>query len=141
MSLAKPEALLTPSPSLDSATRILVVDDEPLPRQYAARILIAEGFLVLEAADGREALDQVRVHSDQLGVVVSDIVMPRLNGVELLQALAVDHPLLPVVLMTGYGTLELAALGITPPCAVLAKPFSPELLVGEVKRCLRGSST
>lgn len=137
MSLAKPESPRAPSRVLVRGERVLVVDDEPVLRQYAVRILNAEGFTVFEAADGREALMQVEAKGGLLDVVVSDIVMPRLNGVELLQALSLAHPGLPVLLMSGYGAVELAAQGIAAPCAVLAKPFSPERLVDEVKRCLR----
>jgi DNA-binding NtrC family response regulator len=51
-------------------------------------------------------------------------VMPRMNGVELLQALAVSYPGLPVILMSGYATTELAELGIAAPCGILTKPFT-----------------
>ena len=69
--------------------------------------------------------------------VVSDIVMPRLNRVELVQALATTHPELPVILMTGYGAGALAERGIAAPCAVLAKPFAAERLLDEVRRCVK----
>ncbi|HEY7685522.1 MAG TPA: response regulator, partial [Gemmatimonadales bacterium] len=80
MSLAKPESPRAPSRVLVRGERVLVVDDEPVLRQYAVRILNAEGFTVFEAADGREALMQVEARGGLLDVVVSDIVMPRLNG-------------------------------------------------------------
>ena len=72
-----------------------------------------------------------------MDVVVSDIVMPRLTGVELLQTLAADNPEIPVILMSGYGTAQLAEQGIASPCGVLAKPFPPERLLEEVRRCIR----
>jgi CheY-like chemotaxis protein len=65
-----------------------VVDDEPVVRRFAVRVLEAEGFLVSEAADGAEALRLLREEVPDVDAVVSDIVMPRLNGVELLQALS-----------------------------------------------------
>lgn len=113
---------------------ILVVDDEAAVRRFVTRALHEQGFLVLEALDGLEALDRVR--AAQVDVLVSDIVMPRLNGVQLMQALAASHPQLPVVLMSGYATHELAGMGIAAPCALLTKPFSAERLVEEVRRCL-----
>jgi DNA-binding NtrC family response regulator len=70
-------------------------------------------------------------------VVVSDIVMPRLNGVELMHALSATRPDLPVILMSGYATAALVDLGITPPCGMIAKPFPAERLVEEVRRCTR----
>lgn len=120
-----------------AAARILVVDDEPFVRRFAARALSEEGFAVLEAADGQEAL--AAVEAGGVSALVSDIVMPRLNGVQLMEALARSHPQLPVVLMSGYAPAELEGLGIAAPCAVLMKPFTAERLVKEVRRCLGGA--
>ena len=116
---------------------ILVVDDETAVRRFAARVLEREGYLVSEANDGAEALELVRVETSVFGVVVSDIVMPRMNGVELLQALAGSHPDLPIILMSAFATAALAELGISAPCGILAKPFPAERLLAEVQRCIR----
>ncbi len=124
----------------DARIHILVVDDEPLIRRFAARVLEQEGYLVLEAPDGAEALNLVRARAGRFAVVVSDIVMPRLNGVELLQAVSTSHPELPFILMTGYAVAELTELGIAAPCATLAKPFPAERLLEEVRRCIKGEN-
>jgi DNA-binding NtrC family response regulator len=63
--------------------------------------------------------------------------MPRLNGVELLQQLSSVCPDLPCILISGYGTPQLAAFGITAPCGILMKPVPPRVLLDEVRRCLR----
>lgn len=119
--------------------RILVVDDEPTVRHFATRVLVEAGYLVEEAPDGVVALERVIAGGAQLHAVVSDIVMPRLNGVELLRALVTTHPDLPIILMSGYGAEQLHGMGIAAPCAILAKPFSAERLVEEVRRCVAGS--
>jgi CheY-like chemotaxis protein len=119
-----------------TSEQVLVVDDEPILRRIAVRILLDEGYLVYEAADGLEALEFIQRGDVSLDAVVSDIVMPRLDGVELLRRLALIRPDLPVVLMSGYGFDELAQRGIEAPCGVLAKPFPPERLVAEVRRCI-----
>ena len=116
-----------------------MVDDEPLVRRFASRVLEEEGFFVSEAADGAEALRLLRDEVPNADAVVSDIVMPRLNGVELLQILSSTHPQLPVLLMSGYASAELEDMGIPAPCAILPKPFAPERLVEELRRCLRGA--
>jgi len=90
----------------------------------------------VEATDGIEALDLVRGAGTSLEVVVSDIVMPRLNGVELMKALSESHPHLPVILMSGYATAALTELGISAPCSILTKPFPAERLLAEVQRCM-----
>ncbi len=133
-----PEKVL-PAPPLGAESkpvRVLVVDDEPAVRRFAMRALGEAGFGVHEAADGAEALDLVRAGTLDLDIVISDIVMPRLTGVELLQSLSMLRPALPVILMSGYGTTQLAQRGIASPCGVLSKPFSPDVLVAEVRRCL-----
>lgn len=119
---------------------VLLVDDEAAVRRFAARVLAREGYDVLEATDGAEALELIRDRGAMVEVVVSDIVMPRVNGVELLQALSVSHPGLPVILMSGYATGALSELGIAAPCSILIKPFPAERLLEEVHRCLRRGS-
>ena len=125
--------------SRTESIRILVVDDEPVVRRFAARVLEAEGFLVSEAGDGADALRLLHEEVPDVDAVISDIVMPRLNGVELLQVLSTTHPQLPVLLMSGYAHTQLEGMGIAPPCAILMKPFPGERLVEEVRRCLRGA--
>jgi two-component system, cell cycle sensor histidine kinase and response regulator CckA len=125
----------------DEREVVLVVDDESTVRRFAHRVLVEHGYEVHEASDGSEALEVVRGLYDRLDVVVSDIVMPRLNGVELLRQLATARPELPVILMSGYAGPQLAERGIEAPCSILAKPFSAETLVAEVRRCIRGQPT
>lgn len=118
-----------------AAACVLVVDDEAAVRRFAVRVLEREAYVVIEARDGVEALELIKAGSTLVDVVVSDIVMPRLNGVELMQVLSVSHPDLPVILMSGYATGGLAELGIVAPCAILPKPFPSERLLEEVRRC------
>jgi CheY-like chemotaxis protein len=119
------------------SAHILVVDDETTVRRLCARILEQAGYRTHEAADGVEALQFVRGTHKLLELVLSDIVMPRLNGIQLLQSLSAAYPDLPVLLMSAYGAEALLERGITAPCGVLVKPFTPEGLLAEVRRCLR----
>jgi two-component system, cell cycle sensor histidine kinase and response regulator CckA len=127
------------SSPLEFETRhlVLVVEDEPVVRRFAARVLDSAGYDVHEVGDGQQALDFLTAREQAVDVVVSDIVMPRLNGVQLLETLSKSHPDLPVILMSGYGPADLAERGIAAPCALLAKPFLPEQLIAEVRRCIR----
>ena len=120
---------------------VLVVDDEPTIRRFARRVLAEHEFEVLEADNGVAALELIHQSNGRLDVVVSDIVMPKLNGVQLLQRLSITHPQLPIILMSGYAGPELAERGIQAPCSVLAKPFRPDELLAEVRRCIRGQPT
>lgn len=116
--------------------QILVVDDESMVRRFACRILKEGGYAVVEACDGAEALDLVVRESLPLDLVLTDIMMPRLTGVELLEHLSVVTPGLPVVLMSGFSTDDLNNRGISVPCGLLSKPFPPDRLLDEVRRCL-----
>lgn len=116
--------------------QILVVDDEAPVRQVAARILAEAGHQIQEAADGEEAYDLVCRAPGACDLVLTDVIMPRLNGIELLQRISVLCPGLPVVLMSGFGAAELAERGIAEPCGLVAKPFPPQLLIDAVRRCL-----
>ncbi len=120
--------------------RVLIVDDDAAIRTVAKRILVNGGFGVSEASDGAEALSLLHKATEPIHLVVSDIVMPRLNGVELLEHLSITFPKLPVILMTGYSAADIFEKGIATPCAVLHKPFLPELLLAEVRRCLPAPS-
>ncbi len=117
--------------------RVLIVDDEPHLLRFASVVLLEAGYLVDMVADGQEALELVRVRGRRLDAVVSDVVMPRMNGVQLMETLSVSDPDLPVVLMSAYGSDVLIDRGIPTPCGVLVKPFPPERLLAEVQRCLR----
>ena len=119
-----------------SVASILVVDDEPAVRRFACRVLKRAGYGVFEAIDGVDALELIQGQTVVLEIVVSDIVMPRMNGVELMQTLSVSRPSLPVILMSGYATSALSELGIVAPCSILTKPFSAERLLAEVNRCI-----
>jgi DNA-binding NtrC family response regulator len=139
---------MTNSSSLSSATpsrvspavSVLLVDDEATVRHFAARVLEREGYRVVQASDGAEALSLVRAEEMPVDIVLSDIVMPNLNGVHLMEALSASHPDIPVILMSGYAPAELSALGIPAPCSILVKPFSADRLLAEVKRCSRKGS-
>jgi two-component system, cell cycle sensor histidine kinase and response regulator CckA len=123
---------------------VLVVDDETAVRRFAVRVLQRDGYDVLEASDGAEAIDLLRSGKVPIDIIVSDIVMPRMNGVELMQAVEGSHSHIPVVLMSGYATAALSELGIATPCSILPKPFPAERLLAEVQRCVRsrgGGST
>ena len=98
-------------------------------------MLAQGGYGTCEAADGAEALASLRVGL-AVDLVLSDVATPQLNGVQLLEALSVSHPGLPVLLMSGYAVQDLVARGVAAPCGIVRKPFTLERLLEEVRRCL-----
>jgi CheY-like chemotaxis protein len=119
-----------------SAAHILVVDDEAIVLLVATRILREAGFRVTAVEDGAAALELLAGSGAAFDLLVSDIVMPKLDGVALAGCVAALRPELPVILMSGYATEQLRERGIAAPCGVLAKPFTPAELLQEVRRCL-----
>jgi CheY-like chemotaxis protein len=109
---------------------VLLVDDEPLVRLATADALADEGFAVAEAASGEDALALLEA-DPAFDCVVTDYLMPGLNGVDLARRLRERHPRLPVMLLSGYA--ELDAFGSELP--YLAKPCLTEALarmIGEL---------
>jgi sigma-B regulation protein RsbU (phosphoserine phosphatase) len=87
-----------------NAGKLLVVDDEPSVRQSLATYLEDSGFEVLEAQDGREGLEQIRSHNPEL--VLCDLRMPGMDGLELLGKIASEQPDLPVIVVSGAGSMS-----------------------------------
>jgi DNA-binding NtrC family response regulator len=94
---------------MDTSQRVLVVDDEP-SRKGLRELLAKWGYLVDEAADGRAALEKARTFLPS--VVVSDLVMPGLDGLGLLRALQDELPFASVIILTGHGTVETAVAAL-----------------------------
>jgi len=84
--------------------RILIVDDEADNREMLCRHFEFEGYEVDSAANGEEALEQMR--SARIEVVISDFIMPVMDGIDLLRAIRRQYPMTHVIMMTGYATLD-----------------------------------
>jgi signal transduction histidine kinase len=115
-------------PAMRGHGRILVVDDEPLVRAATAEMLIELGYEVDQARTGMEAMEMIR-SGPAIDVMVTDYLMPEMNGAALIVAVRAIHPALPIVLVTGYSTpdLELPAR-----IGRLAKPFRQSHLATSV---------
>jgi PAS domain S-box-containing protein len=119
--------------------RILVVDDEVSVREIARRTLEAHGYRVETAADGAEALQVFAKCPEPFGAVVTDMVMPVMEGAVLIRALERLSPGIPVIAMSGLPELELEAheCGVAQ-WAWLPKPFAADALLTVLERALGG---
>ncbi len=132
----------------EPVARILIVDDDPIVAESLAEFLTDEGYETSTALDATEALRALEEASDESGaggraprpfqVVISDISMPHMNGLDLLREVTKRHPEAAVVMLTGYGTIESAVdalrLGA---CDYLTKPVVDDELRVTLERALR----
>ncbi len=118
---------------------ILVVDDEAHVRDVTSRNLKAFGYEVLDAPGGKEAMEVVQSHPGQVRLVLTDLMMPGMDGRATIRALRRLEPRVPVVVMTGLPMDQ--AVGVAEPegvQAVLQKPFQTEALLRTLKSVLTG---
>ena len=94
------------------AATVLVVDDLESFRVMLRRQLVSLGHIVLEAADGAEAIEVVRSRRGELDLVLTDVVMPAMNGTEVAACICAEYPGLPVVLMSAYAPAGLTRVGL-----------------------------
>ncbi|HEY6961937.1 MAG TPA: response regulator [Gaiellaceae bacterium] len=120
-------------------SRILVIDDEDIIRMLVVEILEAAGHTVVDAASAEQAL--TLLEDGEFDLVVSDVIMPGLSGLELLEAVNVRRASLPVVLVTGAGTYETLNRALTRGAAgLVTKPFAHAELQAAVADALERSS-
>ena len=91
-------------------SRVLVVDDEANLRKVLAAMLRKEGHEVSMASDGEQALAEIS--KNKTDVVVTDLVMPKVGGLEILKSMIANHPEIPVIIITAHGTVDSAVEAI-----------------------------
>jgi CheY-like chemotaxis protein len=128
-----------PGKLLPGSETILLVEDEELLRKPIREILEMNGYHVLEAGNAEEALKLVERYGEAIDLLLTDVVMPGLNGRELADQLLVLQPNLRVLFMSGYTNNMVVHQGILEEgLAFLEKPFTPEALAVKIRQVLRG---
>lgn len=125
------------APAVGGKECVLLVEDEAAVRSLAGRVLAGLGYVVLEAANGREALRIAREYPGGIHLLVTDVVMPEMGGLELIEQLTAIRPGIGLLVMSGYLEPErlrssVRAAGVP----FLHKPFSPESLARKVRQVL-----
>ena len=117
-----------PVPNPPSAPTILIVEDSDVVRTLTGRMLVDQGYPIVTAIDGVEAIEVLE--RSAIGVVLSDLKMPRMNGRELARHIVARWPRVRMLFMTGHPDATLTA---DLPGPVLTKPFTPEALTAAVR--------
>ncbi|APF19608.1 PAS/PAC sensor hybrid histidine kinase [Caldithrix abyssi DSM 13497] len=118
---------------------ILVVEDDATVRQVIVETLHNYGYRVLEAMDGAEALEIFALSADQIDLIVSDIVMPRVNGIEFHLRILKTNPLVKFIFISGYSNVEILKDADLNSVEFVQKPFKLQELVRRVRKVLNYS--
>ena len=114
-----------------------MVEDDFTLRAGVERALAANGFGVVTASDGSEAIECFRAQPSRIQVVLLDLTLPDLSGAEVLPILRSLRPDVPIVVWSGYSEVEISAqFAGAPPDAVLTKPFKPKDLFATLRRAI-----
>ncbi len=136
---ADPQPVPAPPRPMPTGTEtVLVVEDEPRVRRLAVLGLRAHGYVVLEAADGAQAIRTAGLVGSAIDVIVSDVMMPGMSGPELLKRLSAIAPQARAVLMSGHAESTVLSQQTATHSAFLPKPFTPERLARKVREVLDG---
>ena len=136
---SKPEpcVVLTPARQLNGSETILLVEDETSLRRMLREALSASGYRVWEASNGAEALRNWQSRLTEVHLVVTDVVMPVMNGKQLVSELRKTCPDLPVIYMSGHAEDVLTRQGmLDPSLELLSKPFLPNTLTNKAREVL-----
>ena len=123
---------------ISTSSRILVVDDDPIVAESLAELLARDGYDTATAADGAEALSMIRQATRPFHVVIADMNMPRMDGLELQAQLRKHHEDIVIIVVTGYGTIESAVQAVRGGAFdYLTKPIIDDEIRTSVEKALR----
>jgi len=116
-----------------------VAEDDESVRNLTRKMLEAQGYTVLTATSGTDALLRAQRHAGPIHLLVTDVVMPGLGGRDLAQRLGLERPHMKVLYLSGYTDETVARYGMLEPgIAFLQKPFNAERLARKVRQVLEG---
>ena len=138
----EPRPRETPPPMVDEplGATVLLVEDDPEVRGLFSRFLERAGYTVIEAADGRDALETFDARSHDIDLVITDVVMPNVSGPALTSAIRARRPDVKVLFVSGYADELEAGIAHAPHTVLLHKPVTRQILVDQVGALLRGGS-
>ncbi len=116
---------------------VLLAEDEQVVRKLMMELLRRAGYEVLAAENGALALEAARAHAGRIHVLISDVAMPTMTGVDLAQAIGALHPGIKILLVSGYSDpAALETMRGQPGFSYMRKPFAPQTLIKEVRALL-----
>jgi len=123
----------------DGLGTLLLCEDDPAVRQVTHRALARAGYRVLPVESGERALELLRADETHIDLLISDVIMPGMNGAELASRVTALRPGIRVLLVSGYTSNVLEASGMPPDVELLEKPFTPAALLSRVAALVQGA--
>jgi two-component system, cell cycle sensor histidine kinase and response regulator CckA len=120
-----------------SKTKILVVEDEPIVRKICEAVLRNRGFDPIMTTNGIEGLAAYTERHEEICLVLSDVTMPHMGGIEMVRKIFEIHSHPNVIMMSGYNLSDLIPDDVRRLCSVIEKPFTSQRLVEAIKKCLK----
>ena len=134
---ARPKSAAPTHTPATRADTVLIVEDEEIVRELVCQVLSARGYDVLCAAHGAEALQMSDEHQGKIALLITDVVMPQMGGLELSRIIAERRPETRVLFVSGYSESDMNEQGIlTPDADFMEKPFTPQALTRKVREVL-----
>ena len=119
---------------MKTSETILVVDDDPAVRKFICHCLSRQGYVVLEAASGAEAIELCRANKGTIALGLFDVIMPGIHGPELKSSLQKLYPELRVLFISGFPHVEFINRGMQD---FISKPFTSQTLLARVRQALK----
>ncbi len=117
---------------------VLVVEDEDIVRELVCDVLSQQGYNVICAADGLEALRLSNDYEDRIHLMITDVIMPQMNGHELASKIAAERPDTKILYVSGYSDTDIGDHGVLDPrFELLQKPFTPQRLARKIRELLQ----
>ena len=137
------EAPKISNPVMGGSETVLLAEDQPSIRSVLREFLESEGYEVLEAQNGNEALEIAKHYTGSIDVLVTDVIMPQLRGIELAKRLTEIYPGICVILMSGYSEDALVENRLLSErnMTLIQKPFDPEELAQKIRESLSRNSS
>ena len=131
-----------PAAGLQGDETVLIVEDQEAVLRYAKASLETYGYHVLDAANGNAAMAVAQNYSGQIDLILTDVVLPGMNGKVLAEQLTAARPDLKVLFMSGYPADVIAHRGVLDSgVSYIPKPFSPDGLASKIQEVLAGTSS
>ncbi|HEX3865521.1 MAG TPA: response regulator [Gemmatimonadaceae bacterium] len=131
---------MTEASQVGAGKRVLVVDDEETTRLTIARLLEAGGYTVVTASSGDEAMSRLAIDGESIDIVLSDVTMPGMTGIDLSYQIRAQYPDMPVAIVSGdVSELERSIIGRSD-VPFIKKPFHAESLYSAVREAMKRKS-